>query len=128
MIRYLNINIGSLDFSGSTQCMPCPKGYACPLTTSDYRTPCPKGLYSVGEQSVCTECPAGMYCPTTMSNNELECPSGTFSVGNQSSCTFCPEGFECPTRDVDSRLVFKFCFFYFCLTNVVMRPFRALII
>ena len=40
--------------------MECPKGYACPNTTTDYMIKCEPGFYATKKKTVCTACKAGL--------------------------------------------------------------------
>ena len=68
-------------------CIPCPKGYFCPLGSTGFDT---------GQ-----DCPAGYYCPeATPAANTNACPAGTYNpvinAFSVSQCLPCDPGHYCP--------------------------------
>ncbi|KAF4141759.1 hypothetical protein GN958_ATG09004 [Phytophthora infestans] len=68
--------------TGASTCLPCPRGFFCPLGCSDYRG---------------NECPMGHYCPeSTQRATQLPCPPGSYGdrTGLQDlvQCTPAPGG------------------------------------
>ncbi|KAL8270980.1 hypothetical protein Esti_005101 [Eimeria stiedai] len=77
---------GRTSKEGDGTCMPCPKGFYCPLDVTTYdmleQFSCPAGVLCSTEGLKSVEggepCPAGHYCPQGIPE-AIKCPSGTYN-------------------------------------------------
>ena len=94
---------GAFAEAGSTQCTPCPPGFACPSTEdSSVMIACAPGTYAAGGAAACAACPAGTFGPDAAAYalDACEaCPAGTFSAAaaatSAATCLACPEDTFC---------------------------------
>ncbi|XP_072885876.1 uncharacterized protein [Hemitrygon akajei] len=81
------------DQAGQASCIPCPVGFFCHLTSSNFSN-------SLQGVQAPHPCPAGYYCPEGSGLPfQSPCPVGTFSnrtgLGAVTDCLLCPHGKYC---------------------------------
>jgi hypothetical protein len=77
--------------AGSSQQLPCPAGYMCPVERMVNPVECPRWMVSAPQSTACNQCPAGASC---VDNVVTVCGPGFFSLDG-SACATCPQGSFC---------------------------------
>lgn len=90
-MKCISGNYASVD---DLSCVPCPKGYKCPVDGLETPLLCNNGTYQNGTGNTeCIPCPAGMSCENP-GGNPVICSVGQYSIEGMSECLQCPAGFR----------------------------------